>query len=205
MQGNRKVRKTISTPILGGLILGALSYLTTAANFTVQISEELFLGPWEIFNVLSAALFGPIGLLITELGLDVSGYVYLIRGAYPAPHDAYFIIGNYVAHIVALIAVASGYWYIYRRMNMPHLLSGWVLIMGIYYLVGVSLSVVLHNIAVPGLGASFSSYFSSVRLEFLLVTFITSLILLALPDRYLKPQWYEPKQSLHRSGETPNE
>jgi hypothetical protein len=66
------------------------------ANLTVQISEELILGPWEIFNNISAALFGPLGLLSTELGLDTSGYLYLIKGVYPAPQDLYFMIGDYL-------------------------------------------------------------------------------------------------------------
>jgi hypothetical protein len=101
-----KIKRTIWIPILGGLILGALSFLTTVTNLTVQISEDLILGPWEIFNTLSAALFGPIGLLITELGLDVSAFLYLIKGVYPAPQDIYFMVGNYIAHIAAMLLVA---------------------------------------------------------------------------------------------------
>jgi hypothetical protein len=199
------LKKTIWIPIVGGLIFGALSYLTTVANLTIQISEDLILGPWEILNTLSAALFGPIGLLITELGLDISGYFYLIRGVYPAPQDIYFMVGNYFAHVAAMLLIAFGYRLIYQRMKMPRLLAGWVLIMSIYYLVGVILSVILHNIAVPGLGATFRGYFSSVRLEFILVTVVTLLILLALPERYRKPQWYEAKQVPDQSVEIPGE
>jgi len=199
-----KIKKTIWIPIVGGLVFGALSYLTTLANLTVQISEDLILGPWEIFNTLSAALFGPIGLLITELGLDVSGYLHIIKGVYPAPQDSNFMIGNYFAHIVALLFVAFGYRTIYQRLRMPGLLAGWVLVMGIYYLVGVALTVPLHNMAVPGLGASYAGYYRSVRLEFILVTVVTSLILLALPERFRRPQWYESKQTLNQNGEFSN-
>ena len=200
-----KIKRTIWIPILGGLILGALSFLTTVANLTVQISEDLILGPWEIFNTLSAALFGPIGLLITELGLDVSAFLYLIKGVYPAPQDIYFMVGNYIAHIAAMLLVAFGYRFIYQRMRMPLLLVGWFLVMGIYYLVGVALSVFLHNIAVPGLGATFRGYFDNVRLEFVIIMVITSLILLALPERYRRPQWYEPQQALDQSAELQDE
>jgi len=199
------VKKTISGPIIGGFILGALSFLTTVANLTIQISQDLILGPWEIFNTISAALFGPIGLLITELGLDISGYLYLIRGVYPAPQDVYFIIGNYAAHCVAMLAVAFGYRFIHRRMKMPRLLAGWVLFMVIYYLVGVPMSVFLHNLAVPGLGATFAGYFGGVRLEFVLVAVITSLILLALPDRYRRPWWIEPKHAPDSDDEVRSE
>ncbi len=191
-----KVKKTIWIPIVGGLIFGALSFLTTVANLTIQLSEELILGPWEIFNTLSAALFGPIGLLITELGLDVSGYIYLVKGTYPAPQDANFMIGNYFAHLVPLLLVAFGYKYVYQRMRMPRLLAGWFVIMVVYYLVGIILTVPLHNLAVPGLGATYASFLGSgVRLEFVLVTLITSLILLAIPKRYRRPHWVEPKKT----------
>ena len=199
------MKKTIWIPIVGGFIFGALSFLITVANITVQISEDLILGPWEILNTLSAALFGPIGLLITELGLDISGYLYFIKGVYPAPQDIHFMMGNYIAHSLAMLVVAFGYRFIYQRMKMPRLLAGWVLIMGIYYLVGVILQVSLFNIAVPGLRASYVGYFSNVRLEFVLVTAITSLALLALPARYRKPQWYEVKQKPDRSSEIQDE
>lgn len=195
------MKKTVWIPLLGGLIFGALSFLITVANITIQISEDLILGPWEILNTLSAALFGPIGLLITELGLDISGYLYFIKGVYPAPQDLYFMVGDYIAHCVAMLLVAIGYRLIYQRMKMPRLLAGWVLVMGIYYIVGVTLQVSLFNLAVPGLGASYAVYFSNVRLEFVLVTTITSLALIALPERYRRPQWYAPKQAPGPIGE----
>jgi hypothetical protein len=177
-----RVKKTIWIPIIGGLSLGVLSFLITAANITIQISEDLILGPWEILNTISAAL-----------------------GVYPAPQDIFFMVGNYIAHVAAMLVVAFGYRFIYQRMKLPLLLAGWVLIMGIYYLLGVILSVILHNIAVPGLGATFIGYFNSVRLEFVIVAVITSLILLALPERYRKPQWYEPKQAPDQNVEVQNE
>ncbi len=193
------MKKTIWIPILGGLIFGALSYLISVADITVQISDDLILGPWEIINTLSAALFGPIGLLITQLGMDIGGYVYLIKGVYPAPQDLYFMIGDFIAHSVSMMLVAFCYRFIYPRMKMPRLLAGWVLIMGIYYLVEVPLAASLFNIAVPGLGASIMDYFSNVRLEFVLVTVTTSLVLLALPERYRRPLWVEQKTP-DRSG-----
>ena len=189
------VKKTTWVPIIGGLIFGAISYLITAANITVQVSADIILGPWEIINTLSAALFGPIGLLITELGLDISGYVYFIKGTFPGPQDIYFMVGDYFAHTISMLLVAFGYRFIYQRLKMPRLLAGWILLMGIYYFVEVALAASLFNIAVPGLGASYAVYFSNVRLEFILVTVITSLILLALPERYRRPLWYESKQA----------
>lgn len=199
------MKKTIWVPLIGGFILGVISFLISAANITVQISQDLILGPWEIINTLSAAIFGPIGLLITELGLDISGYVYFIKGTFPPPQDFYFMVGDYIAHTVAMFLVALGYRYIYQRMKIPRLLAGWVLVLGIYYLVGVFLQVSLFNIAVTGLGASYSGYFMNVRLEFILVTIITSLVLLALPERYRRPQWYEQMDVLIQSGKDPDE
>lgn len=200
-----RVKRTIWIPVVGGFIFGALSFLITAANITVQISDELILGPWEIINSLSAALFGPLGLLITELGLDISAYLYLIKGTFPAPQDFYFMVGNFLAHIAAMLVTAFGYRFIYNRLKIPRLLVGWVLVLGINYFIGASLQVILFNLAVPGLGATFAVWFSNIRLEFILVSVITSLILLALPERYRRPQWYEAKQVSDQSGEMPGD
>ena len=192
-------------PIVGGLIFGALSFLVSAVNFTIAISDDLILGPWEILNTLSAALFGPFGLLITELGTDIGAYFYLIKGVYPAPQDLHFIMGDYVAHVVAMLATAFGYRLIYTRVKMPLLLVGWVLTLGLFYTLLWLIQVPLFNIAVPGLGATFMGYFSSAIPEAITTMVVTSLILLALPQRYRRPQWYEPKHTPDRSGKVQGE
>lgn len=194
------MRRTIAVPVIGGLVFGALSFLITVADITVRISEDLILGPWEILNTLSAALFGPIGLFITELGLDISGYLYLIRGVFPAPHDAYFMVSDYLAHTAAMLLVAIGYRFLYPRLRMPLFLAGWIPLMGLYYLAHPFLQVTLGNIAVPTLDASYAVWYRNVRLEFVLVTLITSLVLLALPERYRRPQWVEPVLAPPQSG-----
>jgi hypothetical protein len=199
------MKKRISTPIIGGLIFGAISFLVSAVNFTITISEDLILGPWEMLNTLSAALFGPIGLLITELGTDIGAYLYLIRGVYPAPQDLYFIIGDYIAHSVSMLVTAFGYRFIYKRAKMPLFLVCWVLILGIFYSILFLIQVSLFNIAVPGLGATYMGYFSNVIPESISTIVITSLILLALPERFRRPRWYESKKALDRSSKVPVE
>ena len=194
------IKKTIWIPIVGGLIFGALSFLISAVNFTISISDDLILGPWEILNTLSAALFGPLGLLITQLGMDTGAYFYLIKGVYPAPQDIHFIMGDYVAHVLAMLATAFGYRFFYTRVKMPFLLVGWVVTLIIFYTVLWFIQVPLFNAAVPGLGATFMGYLSSAIPEFITTSVITSLILLALPQRLRRPQWYESKQTLDRSG-----
>jgi hypothetical protein len=200
-KGLMPLKTPIRTPLIGGLIFGALSFLITVADITIKIASDIILGPWEIINTLSAALFGPIGLLITELGLDISAYFYLIKGVYPAPQDLYFMMGDFVAHTLALLLVAVGYRLIYQRMKMPGLLAGWILIMTVYYIVEIFLAVTLFRFAVPGLDTSYAFAFSTVRVEFPLVLAITSLILLALPKRYRRPQWYRSVPEPGQNGE----
>ncbi len=195
------MKKTVWIPIAGGLIFGALSFLISAVNFTITISDDLILGPWEICNTLSAALFGPIGLLITEIGMDTGAYLYIIRGVYPAPQDLYFIMGDYIAHVMAMLATAFGYRLFYERVKMPLLLVGWVLTLGIFYTLLWLIQAPLFNIAVPGLGATFMGYFSSAIPEAITTIVVTSLILLALPQRYRRPQWYEPKKTPVQNSE----
>lgn len=198
-----QAKKTIWIPIAGGLILGTLSLLISLANFTITISKDLILGPWEIFNTSSAALFGPIGLLITQLGMDIGGYLYLINGVFPTTHNVYFIICEYVAHSVSLLIAAFGYRFIYMRMNMPLFLAGWSLTLGIYYVTLALLQVSLYHIAVPDLGASCAVYFRNIPVELLLIFVLTSLILLALPKSYRRPLWYESKKEPEQNGDDP--
>jgi hypothetical protein len=190
-----KVKKTIWIPIVGGLIFGALSFLISAANITIQVSTDLILGPWEIFNTISAALFGPIGLLITQLGMDTGGYLYLLKGVSPESQNVYFITCDYVAHSVSMLAIAFGYKFIYTRMKLPLLLVGWTLILGVYYVMLAILQVFLYNTFVPEVEAAYLFYFKNIPVELALIIVITSLILLGLPARYRKPQWYESKKA----------
>ena len=195
-----QVRKTIWIPIVGGLIFGALSFLISAANITIQVSRDLILGPWEIFNTISAALFGPIGLLITQLGMDTGGYLYLLKGVSPEPQNVYFITCDYVAHSVSMLAIAFGYKFVYTRMKMPLLLAGWILILGVYYVMLAILQVFLYNTFVPEVEATYMFYFNNIPVELTLIIVITSLILFGLPARYRKPQWYEMKQTTEQSS-----
>ena len=189
------MKKTIWIPIVGGLIFGALSFLISAANITIQVSRDLILGPWEIFNTISAALFGPIGLLITQLGMDAGGYLYLLKGVTPETQNVYFIICDYVAHTASMLAIAFGYRLIYPRMKMPFLLAGWALILGFYYILLAILQVFLYNTFIPEVEATYMFYFSNIPVELALIIIITSLILLGLPVRYLKSQWFELKKA----------
>ena len=195
-----KMKKTISTPIIAGLIFGTLSFLVSAANITIQVSKDLILGPWEIINTISAVLFGPISLLITQLGMDIGGYFYLIKGVFPAPQDVYFMICEYISHTLSLLVLMFCYRFIHQRMKMPFFLVGWSLSLGIYYVILAVLQVTLYNIAVPGLGATYVFYFNNIPVELTLIIVITSLILLGLPARYRKPQWYELKKAPDQNG-----
>ena len=187
------MKKTIWIPIVGGLLLGALSFLISASNITIQVSQDLNLGPWEIFNTISAALFGPIGFLITQLGMDLGGYLYLLKDVSAGSQNINFVLCGYVAHSASLMIVAFGYRYIYQRMKMPKLLAGWSLTLGIYYIVLAILQVFLYNIFIPDLEATYAFYFRNIPVELILIIVITSLILLALPERYRRPQWSESK------------
>jgi hypothetical protein len=144
-------------------------------------------------------------LLISELGLDGGGYLYIFKGVFPAPQDLYFMLGDYIAHVVALLATAFCYRYIYERVKMPLLLLGWVLTLGIFYTTLWFIQVPLFNIAVPGLRATFVGYLTDFIPEAITTTVVTSLILLGLPQRYRRPQWYEPKQIPDQGGEIQDE
>lgn len=196
-----QVKKIIRIPIVGGLIIGALSFLISAANITIQVSKDLILGSWEIFNTISAALFGPIGLLITQLGMDTGVYLYLLKGVSPESQNIDFIMCDCVAYCVSMLTLAFGYKFIYTRIKMPLLLAGWILILGVYYVMLAILQVFLYNTFVPEVEATYMFYFNNIPVELTLIIIMTSLILLGLPARYRKPQWYELKKALDQNSE----
>ena len=94
-----------------------------------------------------------------------------------------------------MLAIAFGYRLIYPRMKMPFLLAGCALILGAYYIILAILQVFLYNTFVPEVEATYMFYFNNIPVELALIIIITSLILLGLHVRYLKPQWYELKKA----------
>ena len=191
------MKKTIWLPIVIGLVAGGLNYMTWAVDFKIPIPTAAggYMGMMEIFNILTAALGGPIAAVIDDLLYGIGGHL-AIRPILPWPESLYISIADIIAHLVAMLAAAFCYRFLYERARQKPLafFTGWVLIVAIYYCVFLSpLQVFLVNIASPGFIPSYISYLIGTGPEILLTTVMTTLVMIALPLYSRHPLWYERK------------
>ena len=194
------MKKTIWIPIVISLAFAFLGWLILIAGFSIPIPGlEANVGVSEIFNLIAAILGGPITVVIGNILFGIFGYTLIVSNAHPWPISFYLTLADVIAHIISLVLVTFCYRFFYERAKRYEqskrniiVIAGWVLISISYYFVLVPLQVTFINLVNPGM-LTFSDLFRGTLPEILATTFITTLILLALPKRYRKPQWYGPK------------
>ena len=201
------MKKTIWIPIVISLAFAFLVWLILIAGFSLPIPGlDANVGVSEIFNLIAAILGGPITVVIGNIIFGIFGYTLVLSNAHPWPISFYLTLADVIAHIIPLVLVTFCYRFIYERAKRYDqakrnviVIASWVLISISYYFVLIPLQVTFINLVNPGM-LTFSDLFRGTLPEILATTFITSLILLALPARYRRPLWYEPKQTPDRSG-----
>ena len=176
-----------------------ISVILGICGFLLVYNEVYFILPGtnlltdmrEIFVIIAAALFGPIG----------GGIVAILTCLYdPNPELLPYIISQ---HIVT--AILFSFYYkkiVYEKLTMPLLIVGWAFGIFLYYFVfylPVFLTVYLFNSPffnqiVPNSNGLFDIMevlylYSGWMPEFLFTTVFTSLIIIALPEQYRKPLW----------------
>lgn len=202
-----KVKKTIWIPVIIGIVSGALIVLASTARFLIPIGGDSYIGIGEIFTTLSAALGGPIAVMITLL-VTYGGVIILNLDLYTDLPSILIALADATAHLCALLVVAFGYGkLLYPRARKTSIfLVGWWLTVGVYYYVAfLPLEVVLLNLVDPGHGVTYSFIARSLFPEFLGTIVITTLLWIALPARLRRPQWVELEHAPERSGKIQNE
>ena len=202
-----KVKKTIWIPVMIGIVSGALILLASEVHFLIPTGGDSYIGIGEIFTTLSAALGGPMAVMITLL-VTYGGGIMLYLDLYTDLPPILIALADATAHLCALLVVAIGYGKLLhpRARKTSMFLVGWWLTIGVYYyLAFLPLEVVLLNLVDPGHGVTYPSIARSVFLEFLGTVVITTLLWIALPARYRRPQWLEPKPMPDRSGKVQGE
>jgi len=104
------------------------------------------------------------------------------------------------------ILIGYGYRFIFERMKMPVRLLPWAGIVIAYYILSSPTSLTLQYFLlgdpvseiIPAILYSYQTYFPQAIFDI----FITSLIFIALPARYLRPLWYENPRTVAMSIET---
>jgi hypothetical protein len=189
-----KVKKTIWMPLVLGAALGLLDMVSLAVNFIIPLGPYGATGPQEVFITMSAALGGPLGLLVTCLLQEVGHHFTFLKDLFApeqmASTGTLYSIADYSAHIIAGLPVAYGYKFLHQRAKKAFVFfGGWILISFFYYALLVLMQFLLIGFVInlPPLFALFRNFLP----EFLVVTIISTLIWVALPRRYRRPLWIE--------------
>lgn len=197
------MKKTIWLPLVLGITLGLLDFVSWAGDFLIPLGPYGATGPQEVFITLSAALGGPLGLATTCLLHELGNYSFGLKSLFSPEQmsstGTLYSIADFAAHIVAAMTAAYGYKLLHHRAKKIYVyIGGWMLIIVVYYTLLVSLQFILIGfiIDLPPLSVLFRNFLP----EFLVVVIITSLILLALPRRYRRLLWLE-KQFVPPSAE----
>lgn len=198
-----KANKTVGLSVVIGIVSSILILLASTAQFVIPLGGDTFIGVGEIFATLSAALGGPIAVIITLL-MTYGGNIILNIDLFIDKQSIYITLADAAAHLCAMLVVALCYYkLLYPRLRKTSVfLMGWFLTIGVYYYLALlPLAVALQSLVNPGFSATYPSFARDFFPEFLGTATITTLIWFALPTRYRRPQWIEPKQTLDQSGE----
>lgn len=175
------MNKNIWTPLIVAVVFGLVVLTIVLARFTVPIpGTGVVTDPREIFVTIGAALTGPLGALIIGIFAGVAE-----PGGIP--------LASLLGHIAGALWMAFAYKnFIYERLQMPIRLVGWIILVLIYYYVFVVPGFVIGLTAIYGEPDPIGLYVAlaqGVIVEVLITTVVTTLALLALPQKYHRPLW----------------
>ncbi|MEJ2512933.1 MAG: hypothetical protein P8Y72_15220 [Anaerolineales bacterium] len=185
------MKRTIWVPVMIGVVSAALILVVSEVKFVIPLGNNYSIGIGEIFNTFSAALGGPIAVIITLLVTSI-GHFLLNSNLYTDRQFFFIVLADAIVHIGAMLVVTI----IYYRVLYPQarkiglFVTGWWVTIGVYYyLILLPLQVVLLNFADPGFGATYPSFARIFLPEFIGTATITTLIWFAAPIRYRRPLW----------------
>jgi hypothetical protein len=182
--------------IVFSIAFGAVALLIVLAELFVPIpGTGVVTDPREIFTTLGAALAGPVGGIII--------------GVFAGTGEAFIGVPQSRIPLASLIAhIAGGLWMgwayknlVFNRLRMPMLVLGWAGLVLVFYFIfaapgfAIGQSVLYQDqfTVFYGEGASLvDAYLTLARgvaPEALIATLITSLVIVALPQRYRRPLW----------------
>lgn len=172
------------------LIIGCISLISIYANVYFYIpGTNVLSDAREIFNSIGAAITGPVG------GFIIGTISCLIA---PSEEIKFYIMFQ---HWVSAVWIGWAYKnLVYEKLNMPGLILGWLFLMLVYYgpiyLPGYFTAYFFFpNVYQSLVGGQLPPVETLVKLykgwvpEFVFTTLYTTLVIIALPDRFRRPQW----------------
>jgi len=201
------MKKTIWQPLVLGIALGSLAGISmvTGLTFLTPGLATNAIGFFVTLLLLSAALGGPLA------GVVASTSMIIISALFGSPEMKAVITipAVFWSNVLMLWMIETlagfGYRFIFERLKMPARLLPWAGIVIAYYLLNSPISITLQYFllgdplseVLPAVLYSYQTYIPQAIFDI----FITSLIFVALPARYRKPLWYEPRKTPEQNSE----
>jgi MFS family permease len=200
------MKKTIWQPLVLGTVLGLLVGIATVTGLSFLIpgtDTEIAIGFFITFFLLAAALGGPLaGAIAPAIWVTISAWYgppeLKAISSIPAVFWSNLIVSG------ALMAlVGFTYRMIFERVKMPLRLLFWAGIVIAFYLIISPITITSQYLllgeidVLPAILFSYQTYIPQVIFDI----FFTCLVFIALPARYSRPVWYEPKQTPELNSE----
>ncbi len=201
------MKKTIWQPLVLGIVFGLLAGIATVTGLsflTTGITDNS-IGFYVTLFLVAAALGGPLA------GATAPAVFVIISALFGTPDMKEIITipaifwSNLLALGTTLALVGFAYRLIFEYVKMPARLLTWAGIIIAYYFISIPSSVIPQYLLLgdptsdilPAVLYTFGTYLHQAIFDII----ITSLVFIALPARYTRPLWYEPKQKPDRSRE----
>ena len=202
------MNKTLWQPLVLGIVLGSLAGISivTGLTFLTPGLATNAIGFYATLLLLSAVLGGPLAGIVASTSMIIISALF---GSLEMK-EVITIPAVFWSNVLALgmieILIGYGYRFIFERMKMPVRLLPWAGIVIAYYLLNSPISLTLQYFllgdplseVLPAVLYSYQTYISQAIFDI----FITSLIFIALPARYLRPLWYEKPRTAAMPTET---
>jgi hypothetical protein len=196
MDSSHQDRLVSARVIVVSIVFGAVALLIVLAELFVPIpGTGVVTDPREIFTTVGAALTGPAGGIIVGTFAGIGeAFIGVPQGRIP--------LASLIAHVTG--GVWMGWSYkklVFNRLRMPMLVLAWAALVLVFYFflaapgftIGQSLFYPEQFTEFYGKGASLVDAYltlaQGVAPEALITTLITSLVIVALPQRYRRPLW----------------
>ena len=163
------------------VVFGLVVLTLVLGGLTVPIpGTGVVTDPREIFVTIGSGLTGPLGALIIGFFAGIAE-----PGGIP--------LASLLGHIAGALWIAFAYKkLVYERLKMPARLIGWIVLIIIYYYILVVPGFAIGLVAFYGEPDVLGLYLAlakGVVVEVLITTIVTTLVLLALPQKYHRPLW----------------
>ena len=192
------MKKTIWQPVLLGIAFGLLAGISITAGLSFVVSNSLttgVIGFHVVLFLLSASIGGPLAGFITP---TICVILIILFGD---PEFVEFLSRpnifwtNMIIPGMVMALTSFGYRLVFERVKMPARLLPWAGIVIICYFLQNSIIIPVQYYFggddFATLSSAILSAFQAYIPQAIFDIFITSLIFIALPSRYLRPLWYE--------------